>query len=262
MKTIKERIVKNKSSVIAISLSLGVFATLGTISISSVNNFLNLAQAEKSAEENILSLESTLSYLKDIETGSRGYVITEDINYLEPYNDASLLIKNQVKLLRNSLEQNSNQTEKLDYLVSTIDKKLKIADSIIKITQNEGTQAGKKAVLTHEDKSVMDRIRFLIGKLKQEERNKIIAVHEKRLTAANVVTISTISLLLIEFIIILTSLISLNREMQARLSALKQVERKYLELTKLYNKENTVYNEATKVLNDVIYTLRHGGNAE
>src|SRR5256885_6108455 len=59
-----------------------------------------------------LKLEQTLSYLKDAETGQRGYLLTRDSSFLEPFNGAFEKARVSVKeidsLTRGNLPQHKN----------------------------------------------------------------------------------------------------------------------------------------------------------
>ena len=47
------------------------------------------------------TLERILSLVKDVETGSRGYIITRDTTYLEPYHKALKLLPGEISPFAN-----------------------------------------------------------------------------------------------------------------------------------------------------------------
>ncbi|MDB5242280.1 MAG: histidine kinase, partial [Spirosoma sp.] len=68
----------------------------------------------------ISALESTLSLVKDVETGMRGFVITNDSTFLEPYKKAMQLLPVQLETVRKLIADNSSQVRhevKLEQLI-------------------------------------------------------------------------------------------------------------------------------------------------
>ena len=69
-------------------------------------------------------IAGVLSQLKDAETGQRGYVITGDEAFLEPYQTGSADRFNVVKELRKLTADNPNQQKRLDAAEPLIAAKL------------------------------------------------------------------------------------------------------------------------------------------
>src|SRR5258708_5316729 len=66
-------------------------------------------------------LEAILSTMKDAETGERGYIITGEDAYLQPYDDAIDRIHNQVESLRQLTADNPDQQARLPALERKIE---------------------------------------------------------------------------------------------------------------------------------------------
>src|SRR5690349_7817703 len=68
--------------------------------------------------------ERLLSLMKDMESGQRGYVITNDSVFLEPFLEARELIPDETAQLRAAVEKNEQQTRLLNNrIVPAIEKK-------------------------------------------------------------------------------------------------------------------------------------------
>lgn len=61
-------------------------------------------------------MEITLSVIKDAETGQRGYLLTGDKSYLEPYNQATAEIDRYIKQLQELTRDNANQQGRIAIL--------------------------------------------------------------------------------------------------------------------------------------------------
>src|SRR5689334_17623409 len=67
---------------------------------------------------------ATLSAVQDAETGQRGYLITADTLYLEPYKAAVALIRADTLNLRELVRDNRLHQQRLDTLEALITRKL------------------------------------------------------------------------------------------------------------------------------------------
>ena len=104
------------------------------------------------------ALESVLSTMKDAETGQRGYLITGEDRYLEPYNAALAAIQESVQRVKHLTEDNPRQQARIPLLEEQISAKLKIEDRTIALRKKD-PEAARQVVLTGEGKKVMDAIR-------------------------------------------------------------------------------------------------------
>ena len=74
--------------------------------------------------EVISHLESLLASSNDSETAERGYVITGDESYLEPYRHSAALVEDQTRRLRRLTADNRAQTQRLDSLDALVTERL------------------------------------------------------------------------------------------------------------------------------------------
>ena len=77
----------------------------------------------------IENLEGVLSLLTDAETGQRGFIITGQNKFLEPYNTANPQIAQRVQTLRDLTRDNPQQQQRLDQLTPLIQSRLQWACS-------------------------------------------------------------------------------------------------------------------------------------
>lgn len=117
-----------------------------------------------------LDLTGLLSALKDAETGDRGYVITGDDSYLEPYNSALPAIKTTLADLRQLTADNPDQQRRLAAISSEVDAKMADAKQHIDVRRAQGFDAAAKLVATNVGKAHMDKIRQTVAKADQEEQ--------------------------------------------------------------------------------------------
>jgi CHASE3 domain sensor protein len=124
--------------------------------------------------EVISALENTLSLMKDIETGSRGYVITGDPAYLEPYTKAKILLPGQLEQLAILTIDNQLQVKRRQLLEQLVKDKLVITDERLEVTLFDS----RTNRISAESKRRMDRLRKHVAlmidteKVLMETRNR------------------------------------------------------------------------------------------
>jgi CHASE3 domain sensor protein len=96
--------IKHKSSVlhkIIFTISLFVILFIGAITFKHVNNISDSSKLVMHTYEVKLELEHLFSYIKDSENSIRGYLISKDTIYLEPYKTATKNVNTTFLVLKN-----------------------------------------------------------------------------------------------------------------------------------------------------------------
>lgn len=176
---------------IGASFALGLlfFAVLSAISYRNTNQLVATAKLESHTYAVIGQIEELLSRLKDAETGQRGYIITGEEKYLEPYNSAISVLDGRTRgRLRELTKDNPAQQHRVDMVDPLVNAKLVELDKVIKLRQQQGFTAAQKAVQTDRGKQLMSQIRQVLTEMTTEEQNLL----EQRAQAAALATKQTI----------------------------------------------------------------------
>jgi methyl-accepting chemotaxis protein len=155
---------------------LGAFALLllTQIFVSAIT-YNGMSVAEENSDwvahtyEVTIGLNDILAGLTDAETGQRGFVITGDESYLEPYTRALPIVSNRLAYVRSLTSDNPNQQARLDDLEPLIAEELIQLDQTIALRRDSGFERVQEVVLTNTGKETMDQIRTLIAEAIQEE---------------------------------------------------------------------------------------------
>src|SRR5690606_32397647 len=86
---------------------------------SSTQDFMRSSEAVRNSQKIINQLEVVMSMIKDAETGQRGYIITENEDFLSPYYAASKDLENELLEL-SLLMKDSAQMKRYEALVPEI----------------------------------------------------------------------------------------------------------------------------------------------
>jgi len=134
-----------------------------------------------------------LSSLKDAETGQRGYLITGDETFLQPYLAVRDNINTQFKILRQAAQISAAQKH-LDAMQPLITAELAELASVIELRRQNDLTAVTAAVSAGEGKRLMDAIRvemdgfIQIKKTLQEERERTFSANMHNLLTVIVAT--------------------------------------------------------------------------
>lgn len=78
----------------------------------------------------------------DMETGQRGYVLTDDESYLVPYNDGLVQWRINAAKLNNLIADNPKQVRNLDTITDNIEKWVDVAGQhVVELKKNGNTEA-------------------------------------------------------------------------------------------------------------------------
>src|SRR5262245_9928680 len=114
--------------------------------------------------------EIVLSLLKDAETGQRGFVITGDPEYLDPYENARKLLPTYQTRLHELTRDNPAQQVALPRLDALIEARLQRLREGIRVRREDGFEAAASFITGDEGKRLMDAARDAAASVLDEER--------------------------------------------------------------------------------------------
>ena len=141
------------------------------------------------SDEVLDALEGVVSTMKDSETSQRGYLITGEDSYLEPYNAAVTAIQDKIQQLKHLTADNPRQQARIRVMEEQISAKLKELDRTIALRKKD-PETARQIVLSGEDKKLMDAIRAQVQAMQQEERD-LLAVRERQSRQSYLVAVFT-----------------------------------------------------------------------
>jgi len=156
--------------------------------------------------------------MKDSETGQRGYLITGDDRYLEPYNAAVATIETSVQRVKHLTEDNPRQQARIPLLEEQVSAELKELDRTIALRKKD-PEAARQLVLTGEGKKVMDAIRVQVQSMEQEERDLLVARERKSRQSYLVSVLATLFTLVLGLGMVGTIIYVLQRHLSERQKA-------------------------------------------
>jgi PAS domain S-box-containing protein len=155
----------------AFAFALACLVVIGAVSYLSVIRLSENSSRAEHTYEVLARLELFLSLATDAETAERGYVITGDESYLEPYQRSVQIANTVERQLRELTADNPTQQGRLNSLRTLVDERLAALRAVIELRQTRGFAAAQSEIRTGTGKRVHDQIRSLIDAMKVTEQS-------------------------------------------------------------------------------------------
>jgi methyl-accepting chemotaxis protein len=177
---------------------------IGTISYRGTVRLIETAGSVSHDNQVRFEISDLLSQTESAETYQRGYLLTGEGVYLEPYNAATAGAKEDLAGLRRLTADDPNQQRRLDSLDSLVPQRFVVLESVIALRRAKGFEPARKAILSGQGKDIMDRIRGLVQEMDRQESGSLrVRDSEARATVQS----TKVSILAGTFIALVASLL-------------------------------------------------------
>jgi signal transduction histidine kinase len=166
-------------SVLFVSVIVGCFA---------YNNILTQYEANKwrnHTHEVIKNIQLVESFLKDAETGQRGFLLTRKNSYLEPYELGLENVYGVIQALEGLTVDNNKQQIRIKKIKDLVDEKFKELTETIRLFVHNDESAALEIVLSDQGKDIMDNIRKELSFMTEEEERLLTIRTNKAIKSAN-----------------------------------------------------------------------------
>jgi CHASE3 domain sensor protein len=169
-------------------------------------------------------LQRILSLHQDLELGQRGYVITSDAVFLDPYRKASNKLHATFQRIDGRLAMRSALRTDLRALLDESSAKHRFAQHTINLTERGDVEAARRLVAAGEGKRLMDAIRSRIARIQELERAELGRRTEAAEAARRRLEGRTIAMLTLLLLITVAAVVLVVRSSAARAVALRAAE--------------------------------------
>jgi PAS domain S-box-containing protein len=172
------------------------------------------------------ALAEVVTALMDAETGQRGYLITGNDTYLEPYRRGTGAIDAVLAKLESLMRDSDGQQQRLMVLRAEVVQKLRELAQTVNTRRVDGFVAAQKIVDTNLGKLTMERIRAIVNDMNREEEARLETRRRESTSGVRLATLTEIATAIIGIILIA----SVTRASQRRLADAEERERLALRL--------------------------------
>jgi len=238
------------------AVSFALLALIGIVAYRSVDTLTKTSYAVTHTYTVIERIAGVLSELKDAETGQRGFVITGEDSYLEPYRSGTSRVPLVLEELKQLTADNPNQTRRIAQLEPLIASKFAELQRTIDTRRSLGFEATEKIVASNEGKKYMDEIRVVLGAMDAEERSLLKERADEVESAASAArsTILFGTLLCLLFVTAAGTLLTRSVTQQVG-SAVQHVQKSSAELQSVANQQASGAKESATSMNEITTTI-------
>jgi len=122
-----------------------------------------------------IALDQVPATLLNAETGERGYVITNNPSYLDPYTRAREAIDSNLAQMRRLMADTPDQQVDFVQLTALADRKLAELESVIKLRRDGTFSDAQAEVAKHLGKTLMDDMRVVVARMEARENARLRA---------------------------------------------------------------------------------------
>jgi methyl-accepting chemotaxis protein len=236
---------------IAFLLLLGI----GTVAYRNLNVLSSTSLKVAQTHEVLYQIDMLLSELKDAETGQRGFIITGDEQYLEPYNNAVASMPGSLAELHRLTAALPEQQKRLDGLEQAVRAKMDELKLVIDLRRKDA-DAAVKEVRTNRGRRFMDEARFIFSEMERDER-ELLKQHAAEVEAAagsgkTTIVVGTIVCLLF----LLTTAILITRSFNNQIgSAVRHMQSSSTELQSAANQQVSGARESATAMTEITTTI-------
>ncbi len=132
------------------------------------------AELVRHTHEVLQQLTGLLSKAQDIETGARGFVLTGDPAFLNPFETALGEVNAQFRALRALTSDNPRQQANCDSLEPLITRRIALAQANVDLRRDSGFEAAQQEIASGKGKAVMEQVRAVIARMDAEEQALLV----------------------------------------------------------------------------------------
>jgi methyl-accepting chemotaxis protein len=238
------------------TLSFLLLVGIGTVAYRTIETLTSANGLVTHTHVVLEHIAAVLGLLTDAETGERGYIITGEEAYLEPYRHSIASLEADVKDLRELTADNSNQQKRLADAQTLIDERLRQFKETIDLRRAGGIEAAGKAILTGTGKRTMDQLRGIMAEMGNEEnsllKRRLEEVQDASSRGRSVLIYGTLLCLLL----VTAAGLIITRSLQSQIGiAVQHVQSSSSELQAAASQQASGSRETATAMNEISTTI-------
>lgn len=185
-------------------LALAILVVIGAVTYRSTDKLTETAEWVAHTHKVLEKLVQIIQALDDAETGQRGFIITGEEPYLEPYQAGVALLAQKGPEVRTLTADNPNQQRRLDALEPVIKERLASLKTGVELRKasDKGFEVARDWMKTGKGKKEMDEIRKIVREMEGEENTLLIKRADEAQASARTATLTIVFGTLAAFIVL------------------------------------------------------------
>lgn len=142
------------------------------------NQLSSLDEKMTEHKQDVLFLTEKLNaQCNNIQSNTRGYIITGNENLYRVFNQLSDTVRNLINHLKIITKENADQQSRMDTLERYCNTFIDTQNELVNIRRNKGFEAAQKFVTHGQDLTLLNKVQYLVSSLELQEE-QILALHK------------------------------------------------------------------------------------
>jgi methyl-accepting chemotaxis protein len=150
---------------------LAIYTIVSAVSYRSTSQLIDASDLRQHSYEVLRQLAEMELLASDMQNGLRGYVITGEERYLEPYQAALGRTDKVIQEIRKLTADNPSQQQRLATLEPLVKSRIDFARETVDATRTKGQEAGVQLIKSGKGRTLTNEIRKLIDQMDSEEQD-------------------------------------------------------------------------------------------
>lgn len=142
---------------------LAVLLVVGAISLNVTQRLTEDAAWRSHSYQVRGQITELFSVVQDMETGQRGYLLTRDLSFREPYEAAAKRLQATLDALRTLVKDNQEQMRNVERAEAAIQDKVASMEANDELLRTSGVDAVRQSILSGAGKRPMDELRATVA---------------------------------------------------------------------------------------------------
>lgn len=212
---------KNAASVI---VSVGLLALVLWMAHLSLREVRATSDQSDHTQEVRLALDAVSETMLKMETGQRGFLLSGEDAYLEPYHAGAAALDGHLQRLERLIADNPQQTERLRAARESIAQRRVQLDHALRLRQNGGMDAALDFLQTGQGIATMNRILGSLAAMSADETRLLSLRKQQEQASLQRNFYLIVTLCVVAAALVLTMLLRVHREMTARAESVRKLD--------------------------------------
>ncbi len=200
------------------ALALGLVALLATSAAAyfSSRDSITRAIVKDHAQEVRVQLVHLLSSHQDIQTGQRGYAITGDENFLQPYKRGLAEADRNFRRLAGLVQDNPLQAARVSSLEALHWQRIEFAARVVDARRRDGAEAAQQIIASGEGKRLMDDLRAVIAMMSADQMRLLSQHEEEERASVARLNWTLLASTLVQLLVVVFAIVVMHRDLGRR----------------------------------------------
>jgi two-component system sensor kinase FixL len=181
-----------KATVVGLGVIVLLLIVNMLVSQSNVHRLIENEHSVAHAQKVLTTLEEVLSRVTEAETGERGFLITNNTDYLQSYKTAVGRADETLDRLKTLTQKDPAQQSRIAILRQRMTARFDELRQAIGAEETGGFDAAKDAVSTNHGRELMNEMRQLVREMQRDEQETLTVRSEESQASARVTTVTVL----------------------------------------------------------------------